>query len=113
MLRIARSANKTSAPLVFTNSTSTTAGFNLESYAGGVLYVTATSTNGQINLTFAAKAGSGDTDAFTVASSVNAVVTITVQPGRAYALPDDLFACAWVMPVTASGTVTCLVGFKA
>jgi hypothetical protein len=102
----------TTQPVVFTNDPATTGGFNLAVYSGAMLLVTATSSGSATTVTFVAKANAGSPDAFTVADSANVPVTLSLQAGRAYQLPDELFASAYVMAVTASGTVTCQVVTK-
>lgn len=113
MLQIARAANKTSAPLVFTDDIDTTAGFSMELYAGAVLFVGDCSNDGTIDLTFGAKLGSSDLTVFTLADRTNEPIVFTVEGGRCYALPDELFACGWVMPITNTGTVTAYMAYKA
>lgn len=113
MRSIVRFNETTPQDVVFTSSSSTTGGFGLNVFAGGMLLVSATSTNGAIVLTFLTKNASGDATAFTVADDTNTAVTLTVQPGRAYALPDVLFSANYVLATTASGTVTCRVLMKA
>lgn len=113
MRSITRHNDATTQNIVFTSSAATTGGFALNVFSGAMLLVAATSTEGAITLTFLTKNKPEDADAFTVASSSNAPVTLAVQPGRAYALPDELFAANYVLATTASGTVTCRVVTKA
>ena len=113
MRSIIRYNDATTQNVVFTNSAATTGGFAMNVFAGAMLLVSATSTGSAITLTFLTKNRPEDADAFTVADSSNAPVTLAVQPGRAYALPDQLFAANYVMATTASGTVTCRVVTKA
>lgn len=114
MRSIIRYPDVTRQSVVFTNSTSTTGGFNLAVFSGAMLLVSATSTGGAITLTFRTKAAEQESDLFSVANSLNALVTLTVQPGRAYSLPDDLFAATYVLATTANTgeTVTCRVVTK-
>lgn len=106
MRSITRYNDGTTQGFVFTNSAATTGGFAMAIFSGAMLLVTATSTGGAITLTFWAKARQEDADAFVVADGSNNPVTLSVQPGRAYAIPDALFAAGYVMATTASGTVT-------
>lgn len=109
MQQITRFNDQTTENVTFTNSAGTTGGFNLAVYSGAMLLVSGTSTSGAITLTFLAKASAQDADLFVVSDSSNNPVTMSVQPGRAYALPDELFAAGYVAATTASGTVTCRV----
>lgn len=112
MQLIARIASPLTNAITFQTTVGQTAGFNLSAYSGGTLYCTATGTNGAIQLTFVTKIGSSDTDSFDMYDGNNAAVTMTVQPNRAYPLPDALFACTWVTAKTASSTVTCRIVVK-
>lgn len=113
MQSIVRFNDGTSQSVVFTDSASTTGGFNLAVFSGATLLVSATSTGDPVTLTFVTKGKADDADSFVVSSSTNAPVTLEIQPGRAYALPDELFACAYVMATTDAGTATCKVVVKA
>lgn len=88
-------------------------GFNLNVFAGAMMFVTATSTNGAITLTFRAKLSSSDSASFIVADSANAAITRTVSPNQAYALPDELFAARYITATTSTGTVDCRIFGKA
>ncbi len=94
--------------VTFTASDSTTGGFNLAVYAGGMILVT----SGTATLTWKVKENAGSATSYTVADSSNAVITQSVQAGRAYALPDQLFSSAYVTATTGSGTVTVRVIVK-
>lgn len=112
MNNMVRYNDGTSQDVVFTNDPATTGGFNLAIFSGAMLLVSATSTGSPVTVTFLAKVSEQSGGAHTVADSSNNPVTLSLQAGRAYALPDDLFAAAYVMAVTASGTVTCKVVTK-
>ena len=111
MQSIVRFNDATSQNVVFTNSTSTTGGFATAVHSGAMLLVSATSSGGAVTLTFRTKPTESSADIFTACDASNAPVTRAVQPGRAYAVPDELFAAAYVMATTANAgeTVTCRV----
>lgn len=113
MQQITRFNDATTQTITFTSSASTTGGFNLAVYSGAMLLVTATPSSAATAITFVCKATEQDADSFVVADSTNTPVAMTVQPGRAYSLPDELFAAGYVMATTASGTVSCRVIVKA
>lgn len=114
MRSIIRYPDVTSQNVVFTNTVGTTGGFNMAVASGGMLLVSATSSGGAIVLTFRTKAAEGDASSFTAANASNTVVTLTVQPGRAYPVPDELFAATYILATTANAgeTVTCRVVTK-
>jgi hypothetical protein len=114
MQSIVRFNDSTTQNVVFTNSTSTTGGFAMAVHSGAMLLVSATSSGAAITLTFRTKMTAGSSDIFTACNASNSPVTLTVQPGRAYAVPDELFAASYVTATTANAgeTVTCLVATK-
>jgi hypothetical protein len=109
---IGRFTSGPTLPLTFTASGSTTARFTLGPFAGGMLICESTSTNGALDLTFESLSAPDSTSGFAVADDANALVKITVQPNRAYALPDSLFAACFLRAITASGTATCRILYK-
>jgi hypothetical protein len=105
---IIRQHSVPSQDVTFTSSDSTTGGFNLAVYAGGMIHVT----SGSATLTWKVKELAGFPTVFTVADSSDTAVTQTVQAGRAYALPDQLYGASYVLATTDSGTITCRVIVK-
>lgn len=114
MSQITRFNDLTTADVVFTDSQSTTGGFNLAVYGSGLIMVTATSTGSAVTVTFGARTGLGQPTFFTAANSSNSPVTLAMAPGRCYAIPSELLGAAYVTGTAASGaTVTCTVHVKA
>lgn len=91
-----------------------TGGFGMATAAGAMLLVSATNDAASKVITFRTRVTENAASSFVVASSSNAPVTLTVQPGRAYPLPDELFACPYVLATTAASgqTVTCRIVTK-
>lgn len=114
MQSIVRFQDSTTQDVVFTNSASATGGFGLAMHSGGMLLVSATSSGSAITLTFRAKLREQDATSFVVCNSSNTPVTMAVQPGRCYPIPDELFAAAHVIATTANTgeTVTCRIAVK-
>lgn len=108
-----RATSRSPGSLVFTTSTSTTAGFMIEQFAGGMIYCEATTSGGAVRLSFHGRIGSSDPQSFILANGAgNTPVSIIVQPGRCTPLPDEIFSATWVCPTVASGTATCRVVLK-
>lgn len=113
MSTITRSSNKTSVGVVFTDSAATTGGFAYALYAGAMLSVSATSSGGAVTLTFGSRLSSDGGTLFAAMDDSGSAVTMTVEPGKCYPLPDALFAAIYVTATAASGaTVTCTVTLK-
>lgn len=110
--QITRWNDSTSQTVVFTNSTSTTGGFNMHVYSGAMLLCTATSTGSAVTLTFLVKETESSSTAFTAYDSGGTVVSMAVQANRAYPLPDALFAATHVLATTNTGTATVKVLLK-
>lgn len=87
----------------------TTGGFNLGVFSGAMLLMTSTPSAGDVVLTFYAKDKAEDSTNFAVHNTSNTAVTMTVRQGRAYPLPDELFAAGYVLATTASGTATAII----
>lgn len=115
MSQITRFNDFTTQDVVFTTSINSTGGFGMGVYSGAMLLVTGTSTNGALTLTFRVGVpgypATGE-NSLTAADATNTLVTMTVQPLRAYPLPDALFAASYICATTSAGTVTCRVLFK-
>lgn len=58
--------------------------------SGGVLHVVSTSTDGAILVEFQVRHSPGSAE-FRLADSSNDIITLSIQPGRCYAIPDELF----------------------
>lgn len=113
MQTIARFNDKTTVDVTFTETAASTGGFVTSLHAGAILFVRSTSTAGAIVLTFGARPSPSSTEFFVAADSSNQPITLTVQPGRCYALPDELFAATYVSASTAAGqTATCSIFLK-
>lgn len=100
--------------VVFTTSNSTTGGFNLAVFSGALVMVDSVDdvAGGVATLTWKCKEREGASSVYSVAGSDDVILTTEVQSGRAYALPDELFAAGYVMATTAAGQVTCRVIVK-
>jgi len=113
MQSIARFNDKTSIDVTFTDDAATTGGFQYAMHAGALLLVRSTSTAGPVEITFLARPSSSSADYFVAGDTTNNAVTLNVQPGRCYPLPDELFAAPYVGALAASGaTVTVSVFMK-
>lgn len=110
--QISRFATSGTSDIVFTDSESTTGSFAYAIHGGALLYVSATSTGAAVTLTFGSRPEKGGAF-FVAADSSNAPVTLDVEPGRCYQLPDEVFAAPMVSATTPAGaTVTCKVAVK-
>lgn len=89
--------------LTFTDSVVTSSPFDMAMYSGGLLYVDSTSTGAGVVLSFNAKPDFDAAGSFVVHDKAGAAVTITVQGGRCYPLPEELFAAGTVVITTAAG----------
>jgi hypothetical protein len=113
MQHIARFNDKTSLDVTFTDVAASTGGFPTGMTAGAILLVRQTSTAGAVVLTFGARPHSSSSEFFVCADSSDSPITLTVQPDRCYALPDDLFAAAYVAATAEAGkTATCSIYMK-
>lgn len=112
MQHIARASDKSRVNVVFTSDAATTGGFAFALFAGALIEVDATSTGNAVTLTFGARPQSSSTEFVVAADDSNSPITLTVQPGRCYALPDALFAASYVAATTGAGTATCTVFLK-
>ncbi len=114
MSEIRRFHDKSSQPVVFTDSTSTSGGFVMSSCSGALLLVDSVVNGPTVTLNFHARASSDSPTAYTVASATNTAIAVVVQSGRCYALPDALFAAGYVQATTgtAGQTVSCFVQMK-
>lgn len=100
-----------SQSVVFTTADNTTGGFNLAVYSGAIIMVESVE-GGATTLTWKCKQTAGASDVFAAANSANAALTTTIQAGRAYSIPDELFAAGYVLATTNAGTATCRVIVK-
>ena len=114
LLQICRYNHTDVSDVVFTDSVSTTGGFSIAVFSGAILLVSATSTGLPVTLTFIGKETLESADSFVCADSTNNIVTMNVQAGRCYQVPDELFAVGYVMATCGSvgETVTCRVQTK-
>ncbi len=97
--------------VVFTNADNTTGGFNMAVYSGAIVMVDSVA-GGATTLTWKCKEREGASSFYAAADSSNEVVTTTIQAGRAYQVPDVLFAAGYVMATTDAGTAICRVIVK-
>lgn len=110
--QITRWNDSTSQTVVFTNSTSTTGGFNMNVYSGAMLLCTATSTGSAVTLTFSVKEAESSATVFNAYDTAGTAITMAVQANRSYPLPDALFAATHVLATTNTGTATVKVLLK-
>ncbi len=96
--------------VTFTTSESTTGGFSLAVYSGAIVMVT--SVSGATALVWKCKENASSSAVFQVADATNVPLQTSIQAGRAYSIPDELFAAGYVMPTTNQGTATCRVIVK-
>jgi hypothetical protein len=113
MQRIARFQDSTSVDVTFTDAAATTGGFSFGLHAGAVLFVKSTTASEAIVITFGARPEASSSQFFVACDASNGPITLTVQPDRCYALPDSLFASAYVAATAAAGkSVTCSILMK-
>lgn len=101
---IQRFSEITSA-LSLTNSSSTTAAFQMGASAGGMVYCISTGNTSEITLNFYLDPDGTGTK-YLLCYENNIAVDLKIQPDRATALPDPLFSAGVVYPVIVTGGVT-------
>lgn len=110
---IVRYKDSPSQSVVFTSSEGTTGGFALSAFAGAMIHVTGI-TGGATTLTWKVRETGESATTFTLASALDVAKTTTVSAvNRAYDIPDEAYAAAYVLATTNAGTVTCRVIVKA
>ena len=111
--QISRFGSSGESDVVFTNSTATTQGFAYALASGGLMYVVSTSTGAAETLTFHSRP-SKDAPFYASHDASNAPVTLTVEAGKCYQVPDEVFAAPFVAATcgTLGATVTCKVATK-
>lgn len=112
MQRLERAYNQLTTVVTFTAEAASTGGFNMGIYSGATLLVISTPASEPTLLTFGTRIESNSDSHYVMADGENTPISITVQPGRAYAVPDALFACSWVTALTSAGSVTCQLVVK-
>lgn len=100
---ISRWSHSLAQSVTFTTSIGTTGGFGMNIYAGGMLMVV----SGTATLTFHVRPTESSSDSYEVAST-----SLLVEAGKAYPLPDAIFAASYVQAVSSSGNVVCKVLLK-
>jgi hypothetical protein len=110
LIQTCRFNDLTSNSVVFTTSLSTSGGFALNTYCGGMILVASGSTS--TTLTFYVKTQSDSSTSFQAYDSTGTAVTLSVVGGRCYPIPDELFGAFYVTATTGSGTVTCQLLLK-
>jgi hypothetical protein len=91
-----------------TSDPATTDTIPLGPSAGGMLYCVSTSTGNAITVSWFADFAPDSPD-FQLADTTNAVTTTTIQPGRCYELPAELFAAPQVKVVTQTAGQTAVL----
>lgn len=95
----------------FTDSDNTTEGFNMAVYSGAIIMVDAVQ-GGATTLSWKCRPREGDATTFVLANNANTPVTTTIAAGRAYQLPDQLFAAGFVLATTNAGTASVRIQVK-
>lgn len=112
-ISITRLATPVPGTLTLTNSVSTTGKFAMGNKAGGMLHCVSTATNAAVTVQFHNSPEPATTDTYLLCDSADAAISITMSPGRCYALPDALFAGGIVRPVlTSNTTAVCYIATK-
>jgi hypothetical protein len=101
----------TKATATFTNTLATTGGFSFSNYAGALLCCTGAGT-----LTFYVKpdeivAAQNGTTTKAIVDSSGSAITIAVN-NNAVPLPDECYACNFVLATTSGSNVTCTILLK-
>ena len=96
------------SPVTFASSTSTTAKLPYGAVGGATAIVTAVSGAATLSWYVAA-----DTEtALYPAYNASGAITTTIAAGRAYKVPDELFAAPFIAAVTDAGTATVVLCVK-
>lgn len=103
---IIRQGSMYNDPITLTDSVNTTQGFSLNIAAGGMLLVDSKSAAGDVTIYYYVKGDERFPESYLLVDSSGAPVSQTItDAGRCFALPDELFAARFVMPIVSSGTV--------
>lgn len=97
--------------VVFASTDAGTQGFNLAIFSGAIIMVESLA-GGATTLTWKCKSHPGDSTVFAAADATNTPLQTSIAAGRAYAVPDELFAANYVLATTDAGTATCRVIVK-
>jgi hypothetical protein len=95
--------------VTFTTSASTTGGFGLQTYAGGMILVD--SATAGATLTFYTKTSETSATSYQIYDG-GAAVSVSIGAGWAVPLPDALYGAAYVTAVVSTGTATCRIIVK-
>lgn len=101
-----------SEPLTVTSSEATSAPCGFGSCAGATLYCVSTSTSGAITISWRAKFNASS-PVYKLHDSTNTALTATIQPGRCYDVPQELFGALQIMAVADTAGQTAVVRFSA
>lgn len=96
---------------VITSNETTTATQGFGSFAGGLMYVTSTSTGSAITVSWRSRF-SASSAIFKLHDSSNSPITTTIQAGRAYELPQEIFGALQVMAVADTAGQSAVVRFS-
>jgi hypothetical protein len=96
-----------------TSDETTTGLYGLGTFAGGMLYVISTSTGAAQTISWRAKF-SPSSPSYKLYDSTNAAITTTIQAGRCYEIPGELFGAIQISAVcdTAGQTAAVRVTVK-
>lgn len=110
--QITRQNDGPTSTVTFTASNGTTGGFNLAIYSGAMIHVQSVA-NGATTLTWKTQIPNDPlAGVFGVADKTDTAITTTIQAGRSYPLPDELFAASYVLATTNAGTAVCRITVK-
>jgi hypothetical protein len=96
------------SPVTFASTAATTAKLPYGAVGGATAIVTAVS--GATTLSW--YVGSGTETTLYPAYNASGAITTTIAAGRAYKVPDELFAAPFIAAVTDSGTATVILCVK-
>lgn len=100
-------------PLAITSDPATTTGFSLNLLSGAVVMVDSVSPGTTATMRFYMKQDARDSTSYLMVNSTNSPLEVTIQAGRAFELPTELFAVRQVLPVVTTGTASVRVVVKA
>ena len=99
------------ANISLTNSSATSGGIPIGSFAGGLLMLDTTSTGAAVTINWYVRQSPSGSTAYRLNDAAGAALSSVVGPSQACELPTNAFGAAWLIPVisgaaSASGAFT-------
>lgn len=99
-----------SEQVTITDSESTTGPVGFGTFAGGLVYVVSTSTGSAITVSWRGKHAT-NSPSYRLADSANSPITTTIQAGRCYEIPQELFGACQISAVAETAGQSATVRF--